>query len=392
MRESRDVLSIDRHLIDLLNIIADALAVLGLLYAAYDLCGRRYLKWLLRVLTPALIGAIVSIPIGILVYALLGFPQLIERGALIYGITGILVGVLNGLFISWPVPGKKPQIFSRRNAFFGGLLAFLGWSLASLSLGQSSLATLVETIVLALVGGGISGIWNFLNWKLASAPVQGSRFSWAGCLYGTLLAFALGFLSDFALGYGLSSTSLYQGLLLLPTGAILGAGWPVYRSLLSPLARAIEQFIHRMLRVIHFKKDEGEADKPNEGIEEKSEGGNVAALKPPLFSWQGCLCGLVAACLFGFIWAVTANVAFSLLVLGNASRQELAQSVGGALLSMSLIGPGGAIIGGFSRFIFWRADGLQDKQLAGLGAVIAALGLLLQFIPPLLDYLNFSIH
>ncbi len=381
--KSREVVSIDRHLIDIVILVADLLGVLGLFYAAYDLFGRRHLKWLIRVLTPALVGAFLLVPAGIIVYAALGFTQLIGRGALIYGITGVLLGLFNGLFVNWPAIPEKPRVFSWRNAFAGFLLAFLGWSLASLSIEQNVVASLLESGVLALLGGSLGGVWSFLNWEPSPEREKMPHFSWRGGLLGVVLTYAAGFGADFALGYGVSSTSLFQGALLLPTGLILGALWPTGKQILIPLFSARSESGKHPVEVI---------EAPPTSTEHESAEAPSLKLRPPLFSWRGCLLGLVAAVLFGFLWAVMANLVFVIATSGNLSRQALAQSVGGALVGVALIGPCGAITGGLSRFIFWHAESLQDKQLAGVGVIVAALGALLQFVQPLLDYLNIPIR
>jgi hypothetical protein len=87
--------------------------------------------------------------------------------------------------------------------------------------------------------------------------------------------------------------------------------------------------------------------------------------------------------LIGFFLAVVVDITF-----GNA----LIGSFRAALTAASLIGPAGALTGGISRFIYWRANSLSDNQLGGIGAGLTLFGFLLQSLPPLVDILNIPVR
>ena len=368
-------MSIDHHIIDSLNIVGILLGILGLLFVTYEFFGRRPLKWLLRVVTPAAIGAILLMPAGMIVYIFDNLTALILRGVLVYGMIGVLIGTFNGVFVSWPLQSKAPRVFSWRDCGFGFVISFCDWLIVSLAIWPGFLTAVLEAGIVALPGAVLGGVWSFLNWETLTGPEQKPLFSWRGCLCGGLLAGLLGFLGTLALGYTLTS-SLIEGARLIPSGAIWGALWPICKQLLAGLPW-IKSRARKDNRVVQATDTESEAPPP---------------AKPPLFSWRGCLLGLITALLFGFLWGVVANLAFNVVAQGIPLDQTFADSVKGALTAIAFMGPAGALTGGLSRFFFWRAEGLKDGQLGGIGILITLVGFLVQLVPPIISISNISIH
>ncbi len=87
--------------------------------------------------------------------------------------------------------------------------------------------------------------------------------------------------------------------------------------------------------------------------------------------------------MFGFIFALIVDITFGINLMG---------SLRAALTAASLIGPAGALTGGISRFIFWRANSLTDDHLGRIGAGLTLLGFLLQMSPSLIGLLNPALH
>ncbi len=71
---------------------------------------------------------------------------------------------------------------------------------------------------------------------------------------------------------------------------------------------------------------------------------------------------------------------------------DLAKSLRGALTAAAFIGPAGAITGGISRYIFWRANGLGDGKLGGIGAILTLVGFLMQLLSPLVSVLDIPVR
>ncbi len=378
----------DHHVLDALNILGGFLAILGVFYVTYEFFGRRLLKWFTRVFTPAVVGAIILMPVGVVIYTLmLGLTGLVFHGMLTYGLVGVLIGMFNGMFVIWPPSLEQPQRFSWRNATAGFLLALLGWFVVGLFIGQPLLTALFEAGILAPVGGIVGGVWGLLNWEPPAEPeVRTPHFSWRGALLGGALAGVIGFSLALVLGNTVL-VSLFKGTQLILSGAILGALWPVCKQIAAALP-----FKMRKQRNT-TQPGETESTQPHEHLSVENENEyQMSAIKPPLFSWKGCVIGLITALLFGFLWAAVANVAFNILVSGLTFDQAFTDGVSGALTACAFIGPGGAITGGISRFIFWRADSLKDGQLGGIGGLIALTGLIVQLVPPFVSYLNIPIH
>ncbi len=378
---------IDHHLLDSINFSGVFLGVLGFFYVTYEFFGRRQLKWFIRVITPGLIGALILFPAGVLEQAYSCAPRLIYtyscaplelmlRGGAVYALVGGMIGIFNGIFIDWPHSPKKPPLFSWKGCLIGLVIAFFIWFVSALVFGGLGHASAIGFPAIAFIEGGIlaptggvaGGFWRFINWEpspsseKAYSSEKPPLFSWKGCLIGLISAFLFGFAVDFILGYALIPdytpvTGLIRGGILAITGGIAGGLWRLFKGEPSPSSE-----------------------------------------KPPLFSWKGCLIGLISAFLFGFVSAFLVNIIpDTILVLRGDPRAgdygiDLAKSLKGALTAAAFIGPAGAITGGISRFIFWRANELDDGKLGGIGAILTLFGFLIQLLLPLVSILDIPVR
>jgi hypothetical protein len=454
MAEGSITLSLNHHLVDTINLVGILLGILGFLYLTYEFFGRGPLKWVIRVITPSLVGVVILVPAGIGVYLyFFGFTGLVFRGALTYGLVGVLIGTFNGIFVDWPSSLQKPPIFSWRGYSTGFLLSFSGWFVVSLSIWPNFITAFVEAGIVAVIGGFAGGLWYFLNWEPFLSSNQAYLFSWQGCCIGIILAFLFGFAADLILGYP-TAISILEGCILIPTGGIIGSLWYFFRKkqpssvtiLRPPLTtNSLTRGKHNnteqndsisiqeatknniLISEIWFanyvlSKKESSFDKTlsllkretnliqqsipemeltKEGIwapkgtyksTNLSEEVIPFISKAPLFSWKGCLIGLIVAFSFGLIWAAVGNITFNTLALGVSFMTALPVSLRGAITAAAFIGPGGAITGGISRFIFWRANSLRDGQLGGIGAIITLIGFFLQLLPLLISLLNIPVQ
>ncbi|MDQ6661337.1 MAG: hypothetical protein M3Z24_10270, partial [Chloroflexota bacterium] len=309
---------IDHHLIDSINLGGIFLAVLGFFYMTYEYFGRKPLKWFIRVITPCLIGALILFPIGILEYAyFVGFTGLVLRGGLLYALVGGMIGIFNGIFVDWPLSVKKTFLFSWKGCLIGFVIAFLVWFTSALIQERTLAMGVIEGAILAPTGGIAGGLWPFINLGSSISNEKQPSLSWKGCLIGLITAFLFGIIVHLLLGSS-AVEGLIRASILAPTGGIAGGLWRYFK-----------------------------------------DGSSLSTEKPPLFSWKGCLIGLIAAFLFGFVSAFIVDITFGV---------ALTTSLNGALTAAAFIGPAGAITGGISRFIFWRINGLGDGKLGGIGA------------------------
>jgi hypothetical protein len=372
-------LSIDHHLVDIINLVGIILGILGFLYITYEFFGRKPLKWVIRVITPSLVGIVILAPSGIGVYLyFFGFTGLVFRGALTYGLVGVLIGAFNGIFVDWPSSSQKPLIFSRRGYLAGFLLSFFGWFVVSLSIWSNLIAAFVEAGIVAVAGGFAGALWRFLNWESFLFSNQAYSFSWQGCCIGAILAFLFGFTATLILGYPVTM-GILEGSILVPTGGILGSFWHIFKKQQPSSVSTLQPPLAPDSLAVE-----------THGNTEQDNSIEVVPLigKAPLFSWKGCLIGLIVAFLFGFVWAAVGNIVVNTFFLGISFTAELPGSLKGAITTAAFTSPGGAITGGISRFIFWRADSLKDNQLGGIGAIITLIGFFLQLLPPLVSLLN----
>jgi hypothetical protein len=332
---------IDHHLLDSINLCGSFLAVLGFMYMTYVFFHRRPLKWLLRVITPGLTGALILFPAGLLEYAyFVGFTELALRGGVLYALVGGMIGIFNGIFVNWPPSAKKPKPFSWWGCLIGVMVAFLVWFTAALVRNRTPTTAFVQGAILAATGGVAGGIWSFINWGPLVSTEKLPSLSWRGCLIGLISAFVLGFVIYLVLGFT-PVEGLIRSCILALTGGIVGS-------------------------LVHFFK---EAPFPS-------------AEKPLLFSWRGCLIGLISAFVLGFVSALIINITFGV---------TLARSLGGALTAASFIGPAGAITGGISPYIFWKANELDDGKLTGIGATLTLIGFLIQLLPQFMNLFDISV-
>ena len=378
---------IDHHVLDSINLGGILLGILGFFYVTYEFFGRKPLRWFVRIITPGLIGALILFPAGVLeqayscaprlIYAYSCAPlELVLRGGVIYALVGAMIGMFNGIFIDWPPSPEESSVFSWKGCLIGLVIAFLIWFVSAFIFGGFGHASIIGFPAIAFIEGGIlapmggiaGGLWHFIN----RAPFSPSKqlpssersllFSWKGCLIGVLCAFFFGFAIDFILGYIFIPdytpvTGLIRGAILTVTGGIAGGLWRLFKN--EP---------------------------------------SISGETPPLFSWKGCLIGLISAFLFGFVSAFLVNIIPDTILLWRGDPRagdfgiDLAKSLKGALTAAAFIGPAGGITGGISRFIFWRANGLGDGKLGGIGAILTLFGFLVQLLPPLVSILNIPVR
>lgn len=418
------MVSISRSMIDAINLVGVLLSVLGFFYLTYVLFGRKALKWFVRVITPSLIGAIILTIVGVFEFAYIvrgADIGMILRNGVLYALIGALIGAFNGIFVEWPLASEKPNIFSWKGFLIGSTLMFFISLLLAFLYNLPPERSLFEGVILAPLGGIAGGVWQFVNWAPSTSADKAPSFAWIGCLIGLVSAFLFGFLVSLVLGRPPFLGLLAAGI-LAPTGGIAGGLWQFFtKDSTSPSDSASENMKNgkeyvqgdnllpektRLLDEMSSFKKSSIMSGDNSDIMlysliewEYTKGGilvpkgssltnspleaSLSSNKAPLFSLRGCLIGLISAFLFGFFLALVVDITF-----GNA----LIGSLRAALTAASLIGPAGALTGGISRFIYWRANSLSDNQLGGIGAGLTLFGFLLQSLPPLVDILNIPVR
>lgn len=374
---------LNHYTIDIINLVGIFLSILGFFYLTYELFGRKGLTWFIRVITPGLLSAVILAGLGALGYTLMASnvgPADIFRNGVLYALVGGIIGVFNGLFVVWPLATSRPRVFSWKAALGGLALVFAAGSLLTSlyvipayqqrmqSMWLVSLGAPAVGVWLAPLGALAAGFWRFMNWARLAKPGHGPVFSWKWCASGAVLAFLLDLAMSLALGRPLSY-ALFYAVAFMPTGAIAGGLWQF--ALLEPLPK--------------LPSEEDPGNVPTEKLADRKK--EPALPKAPLFSARGCLIGLISAFFFAFILALISDLFY---ILGPFPLwTALVLSVRAALTTATLAAPVGALTGGISRFIFWRANTLKEGQLGGIGAILTLMGFIVQVLPPLLDYLNF---
>jgi len=70
-----------------------------------------------------------------------------------------------GQFEAWKPAHPKPHVFSRKGVVLGLLLGFIMWFVVFFSANKDVIASLLESVPLALISGVICGTWRFINWE-----------------------------------------------------------------------------------------------------------------------------------------------------------------------------------------------------------------------------------
>jgi hypothetical protein len=430
------VISINRYVLDTINLAGILLSVLGFFYLTYELFGRKPLKGFIRVVTPGLVGATILVVVGIPEFAFIvrnAELSMSIRNGILYGLIGGLIGVFNGFFVKWPLVHDKPLLFSWKGSLIGLILMFLVSLVLAFAFNLPPVKGILEASVLAPIGGFAGGLWQFLNWVPSTSPNKAPLYSWRGCLLGLVSAFLFGFVASLVLGRPSMLAFTFAGI-LTPTGGIVGGLWQFFKKespstdKISSVGKKNDLVLNDLpgmrftKRGILVPKGGSEVDlnlavlfsidqasffsgkQANPALDSQPEmeftkGGILVPKgrsvigslfkespftnKAPLFSLRGCLIGLISAFLFGFLFALAVDITF-----GNA----LVGSLRAALTAASLIGPAGALTGAISRFIFWRANSLADGQLGGIGAVLTLIGFFLQLLLPLVDLLDIPVR
>ncbi len=68
-------------------------------------------------------------------------------------------------FVYWEPPQPKPQLFSRKRFLLGLVFGFLCWFIITLIASKEITVALLESVPFALVSGGISSAWRYINWE-----------------------------------------------------------------------------------------------------------------------------------------------------------------------------------------------------------------------------------
>lgn len=498
---------IDKHWIDVITLLGVVVSIVGFLYVTYELFNRYpVLHWVLRIVTPLLLGILVLTPIGVADFAYAGGP--IVDGAILYGLIGATIGTFNGAFVEWPPAPKRPGFF-KRHALVSFILTFLVWFIVGLVFGLPIEKAFLIGGGLAIAGGVIGGFWRFLSWEPRPSPAtpprfaRESHFSWRRGLIGLLCGFTLacvpglilnapldgigwggimGVLSGItaslwpflthepprpaphAHNYSWKTFSWKRGLIGLPLAVLIGflqhhylktifgqvlitgeflavTGFMAF-GLLSftpflhaanhlfsarsrrPLSKvsAVRSRAPAALPVSSEPAPQGTTPAPTESQAQPGEAPShlaepkeapqtrpapAAPLQeeapvpippptdtlvepeearnyyPPLFSAGGFLLGLLTAFLLGLLTFLLAEILF-----GNPLQTILSAT----LTAASFIALAGAIIGAFSRYLFWRAEALKPQNLLGTGALLTLIGFLLQLIPPLIDLFGIPVQ
>jgi hypothetical protein len=292
------------------------LAGVGTLYLAYDLLGRQHgpLRWLTLLITCGLVSAfvlgfvgmvinllldrsfsmnatlrflIVGGLIGVFTVVLVDFPAsrakppiLSRRGSaiglalgLIFFFTVLLLlqGTLPAAlvmgatsaalaslwpYLTWDPSPTRPPVFSRRGLVVGLLPGLLVWSVFFFLASHDVVASVLGSIPLALVSGGIISLWRFMHWEEETEP-RSHVFSRKGFLVGFVIGFVPWLITTVMANYaafagfhltgGLASWQHMELILLIITNAGILA-------LASAAAGSISRYMLRKANTIPLRR------------------------------------------------------------------------------------------------------------------------------------------
>ena len=327
--------------LDCFVITSVLLAVVGTLYLAYDLLGRKDgpLQWLTLIITCGLVNALVLGPVGTIIFLLSGgyFSLTFALQALVIG---GLMGVFTVVLVDFPKSQEKPRIVSRKGSAIGlalGLMFFFT-VLFILHIDVQTALTLGVTCAI------LASLWPYLTWYPSSSRPR--VFSRKGLGIGLLLGLLFWFVLFFLACKNVVISVLASVPLALTCGVLIS-----------------------LWRFIHWE-----------------------ALKPQLhvFSRKGFLVGFVV----GFIpWLM-----FQMSQEYAGFTQLRVTGLLGGLLDMVfmlivVIGVGAlalasAAAGSISQYMLWKANTLPLRRLGVIGLVLILLATSLQGVPPMIDLIN----
>jgi hypothetical protein len=163
------------------------------------------------------------------------------RAALTMGVTCAALAIL-WPYLTWVPSPSRPQAFSRKGFVMGVLLGLLFWSAFFFLTSKNMVTSVLASIPLAFVCGGLIGLWRFIHWE-TSTP-QHHIFSRKGFVIGFVIGFIPWLMfeliqQDFT---GVSITGPRNVLLLLVTLLIIVIVVGVL-SLASAVAGSISRYI-----------------------------------------------------------------------------------------------------------------------------------------------------
>jgi hypothetical protein len=108
------------------------------------------------------------------------------RTALILGVTCAALAIL-WPYLTWVPSPSRPHVFSHKGFVIGVLLGLLLWSAFFFLASKNIVTSVLVSIPLAFVCGGLIGLWRFIHWE-TSTP-QHPIFSRKGFLIGFVIGF-----------------------------------------------------------------------------------------------------------------------------------------------------------------------------------------------------------
>ena len=165
------------------------------------------------------------------------------RTALTMGVTCAALAIL-WPYLTWVPSPSRPQAFSRKGFVIGVLLGLLLWSAFFFLASKNIVTSVLVSIPLAFVCGGLIGLWRFIHWE-TSTP-QHHVFSRRGFLIGFVIGFIPWLMFQVTQSYddfaGIRVTGALDGLVVvefvLYSVAYVGA-----LSLASAAAGSISRYI-----------------------------------------------------------------------------------------------------------------------------------------------------
>src|SRR5436305_2148401 len=108
------------------------------------------------------------------------------RAALTMGVTCAALAIL-WPYLTWVPSPSRPQAFSRKGFVIGVLLGLLLWPAFFFLTSKNMVTSVLASIPLAFVCGGLIGLWRFIHWE-TSTP-QHHIFSRKGFVIGFVIGF-----------------------------------------------------------------------------------------------------------------------------------------------------------------------------------------------------------
>ena len=132
-------------------------------------------------------GSVIGLILGVIFFTVLFLPERNVQTPLAMGVTCAALASF-WPYLTWDPSPTRPPVFSRKGFVVGLLLGQLLWSVFFFLACHDVVASVLGSVPLALVSGGLISLWRFIHWEEESKP-QRHVFSRKGFLVGFVIGF-----------------------------------------------------------------------------------------------------------------------------------------------------------------------------------------------------------